>query len=396
MKKRQRELNRLKYITMICFIVLFIEVIYVLYMSFHPKEVSLYFDGINAIDKNSKYYVTVGSNNDNDNYYEKAKLSIYNKNLEKKNDKIYNIGYNSVFFGVVIDDDSIISVGSYEKEEEEHDDSIRRGLIVKYDFSGNVIFEKDYQLLDNTKFTNIISVDDGYIVTGQSVYKSTKIGSKEGGAILIKYDKDGELVWSRSFGNNKNGIFNDLVVFDHYIYVVGLKDNHVGVISKYDLDGNLITNYDYHSVDDIGFNGIIQVGDSFYCSGSYYDGDEKGLLIQVNLDCEVVNQVIYDTLENVRYNKLIYDNQEHIVAIGTLTNSKKGNYHYDGVIGKYDLDLKELSVVSYGEERDDYFTDIEYVDGNYLVVGYSSYEDGSYMSKFIRYSDALKVLGVES
>ena len=61
MKKRQRELNRLKYITMICFIVLFIEVIYVLYMSFHPKEVSLYFDGINAIDKNSKYFLTAVS-----------------------------------------------------------------------------------------------------------------------------------------------------------------------------------------------------------------------------------------------------------------------------------------------------------------------------------------------
>jgi hypothetical protein len=29
-------------------------------------------------------------------------------------------------------------------------------------------------------------------------------------------------------------------------------------------------------------------------------------------------------------------------------------------------------------------------------VGYSFYEDGSYMSKFIRYSKALKVLGVES
>ena len=50
----------------------------------------------------------------------------------------------------------------------------------------------------------------------------------------------------------------------------------------------------------------------------------------------------------------------------------------------------------YGDERDDYFTDIILDHNQYLVVGYSSYEDGSYLSKFIRYSDALKVLGVES
>ena len=40
---------------------------------FKNKE-SLYFDGINAIETNNNYYVTVGSNNDNINYYEKEKI----------------------------------------------------------------------------------------------------------------------------------------------------------------------------------------------------------------------------------------------------------------------------------------------------------------------------------
>ena len=40
-------------------------------------------------------------------------------------------------------------------------------------------------------------------------------------------------------------------------------------------------------------------------------------------------------------------------------------------------------------------TDITIEDNQYLVTGYSSYEDGSYLSKFITYSDALKALGVE-
>ena len=35
-------------------------------------------------------------------------------------------------------------------------------------------------------------------------------------------------------------------------------------------------------------------------------------------------------------------------------------------------------------------------EGEYVVAGYSFYDEGSYMSKFIRYSKALKVLGVDS
>ena len=77
-------------------------------------------------------------------------------------------------------------------------------------------------------------------------------------------------------------------------------------------------------------------------------------------------------------------------------NNKNVNvYTHDGIIGKYDKDLKKVSVVYYGDDRDDYLTDIIEADGSYLVVGYSSYEDGSYLSKFITYSDALKILEVE-
>ena len=70
-------------------------------------------------------------------------------------------------------------------------------------------------------------------------------------------------------------------------------------------------------------------------------------------------------------------------------------FNHDGVIAKYDDDLEKIKELTYGDERDDYFTSIIDYDGNYLVSGYSSYEDGSYLSKFIKYSYALKVLGVE-
>ena len=399
---KKKKIRRLKFITGLCVIVFILELTYICNSVFFQNTESLYFDGINSLARNDKYYVTVGSNNDNDLFYEKAKLSIYNKKLEKKMEKLYNVGYNSAFFGVVLDEDAIVAVGSYEKEENEHNELIRRALIVKYDFDGNLLFEQDFQLLDNSRFTGIVSVEDGYLVTGQSVYKSTRIGSKEGGALLVKYDKDGNLLWSRTFGNNKTAVFNDLMVINGNIYTVGTNETRIGVLCKYDMDGNFITYNDFLYTDDIGLSGIVAVGDTIYVSGSTLYGNEtNALIVKYDFDCNYLSQVIHENEGMIRYNKLIYDG-ENIIAIGILSMKKESKdktadtFNYDGIIGKYNLDLKEISAVTYGDERDDYFTDILYVDNNYFVVGYSSYEDGSYLSKFIRYSTALKVLGVES
>lgn len=390
-------LRRLKYIIVIIIILLVIEVGYVIYSLCFNNTINLYFDSINAIDSNSSYYITVGSNNDNDNYYEKAKITKYNKKREKEYEKLFNVGYNSVFFGVTIDEDSIITVGSYEKNKNDHKDSIRRGIIVKYDEDGEEIFFKDFSLLDNSKYTNVFSVEDGYIVTGQSIYKSTKLGNKSGGAVLSKYTKDGKLIWTKTYGDNKEAIFNDLIVQDNYIYAVGVDSNNTGIICKYDINGNLINDTSYSNTDSTGFKDIIYLDNYLYVVGSK---NNKALISRYDLDCNYVDEVSYIGDNDTRYNKIITDSNKNIIVIGNITKVKKGNkksidsFNYDGIIAKYNNELEEISVVTYGDENDDYFTDIKYNNGDYLVVGFSSYEDGSYMSKFIRYSDALKVLEV--
>ena len=102
-----------------------------------------------------------------------------------------------------------------------------------------------------------------------------------------------------------------------------------------------------------------------------------------------------------RFNKLVLDDNNNIAAIGTLYTARKNNhntvdeYDYDGIIAKYNSNLEKLDDVRYGDERDDFFTDVIFIHNKYIIVGYSSYEDGSYMSKFISYSKAFKVLEVE-
>lgn len=395
-------LKTLKVITALCIVFLLVETIYVGYSILNNKE-SLYFDSVNSITSNNNYYYAVGSNNDNDNNYEKAKLSGYNMNKEKVFEKIFNKGYNSAYFDVELDDDYIIAVGSYEESEEDHNHLIRKALIVKYDLDGNIIFEKDFGLLDNSKFTSINVTSDGYLVTGQSVYKSTKIGSDDGGAIIVKYDKDGNLLWNKTYGNNKSAIFNDLVVMGDYIYTVGVDENYLGLICRYDLEGNFINFNDYMWTDSIGFSDIAFIDNRLFVCGANKSGDNwtNSMIVEYDDECNYVREVVYEGTGINRFNKIAVDSNSNIIAIGSMKLKKETSdktadvFNYDAIIGKYKESLEKVSVVTYGEEKDDFFTDITIVNNNYLVSGYSSYEDGSYMSKFLRYSEALKLLGVE-
>lgn len=394
-------LKNLKIISFLCIIFLLIEIIYVGYSLMYNKE-SLYFDGVNALTSDGKSYIAVGSNNNNDYKYEKAILSKYNSKKEKVFEKIYNKGYNGAFFDVEFDGDFIIAVGSYEKDESDHNNSVRSALLVKYDINGDIVFENDLSILDNSKFTSVTVVDDGYLVTGQSVYKSTKIGSKEGGAVLIKYDKDGKMLWKSTYGNNKSAVFNNLIVLNDSIYTVGVDDNYLGLICKYNLDGEFITYNDYKWTDIIGFSDICNIGDKIYVCGANRSGDNwtNSMIVEYDTDCTYIKETVYESDGINRFNKMQVDSNDNIIVIGSLKLNKSSKdsvdvFNYDAIIGKYRDNLEKVSIIKYGDEKDDFFTDITIVDNNYLVSGYSSYEDGSYLSKFLKYSEALKLLGVE-
>ena len=399
----KKTLKRLKFISIVCIIVLVLELIYVGYRVLYQGKESVYFEGINEMLITDDYLFTVGSNNNNDNHYEKAKLSKYNIYKEKLFERLYSVGYNSSYFGIIEDDSDYIVVGSYEKNKEDHDELIRRGLIVKYDDEGNMLFKKEYKLLDNSKFTSITKMDEDYLVTGQSIYKNTHIGDEDGGAILNRYNKEGDLIWSKSYGNSKSALYNKAIVIDNYIYVVGVNDDNIGIICKYDFDGNMVSYNDYKTTDSLGFRDLIYDNGNIYVVGALRKSstDTDAMIVKYDLDCQYIEQVVYDGTGLDRFNRIIKDNQNNLVVIGTIAKSREtkqksvDEYDYDGIIAKYNTNLKEISVITYGDDKDDYFTDIKLFDDKYLVSAYSSYEDGSYMSKFISYSSALKVLGVE-
>ena len=396
----------MKYTVIICLIILIIDLVVIIYTEKVMKKDKSYFDSINSFEVMDSDIISVGSNNNNDKRQEKAKITKYDREQKKIWEKFYNKGYNSSFFGVKKDKDNYIAVGNYESTKDEHRAKTRSALIVKYDNNGEILYENDFQVLGNSKFMNLLVLEDGYLVVGQSIYENMTLGlSDEGGAILIKYDKELNEVWRSNYGGSKSGIYNDLLILDGNIYTVGKDASNIGIISKYDLEGNKITTENYEATDSFGFTGITTVDNHLFVVGAKKVGKDKtdydtdSLIVEYDADCHLVKEATYKGKGKERYNKVIKD-QDNLVISGQtgIYNKEKSTddmmvFQYNGIFAKYNRDLKELKIVEYENEIDDYFTDIKQMDNRYLISGYSTYDEKNYLPKFIVYSKAGKLIG---
>ena len=202
------------------------------------------------------------------------------------------------------------------------------------------------------------------------------------------YDEDGSIVWQQRYGNNSMALFNDFLVIDDNIYVVGKNNENLGIIIKYDMSGNMLDEKSYDGVDNLGFSSVCLEDDFLYVVGA--KGNDS-LLLKYDLEGELISEKFYSEKNKSRFNRIITDENGDLIVIGIRYNEKR--QIHDGIIAKYDKDLEKQAIIFYDEDSDAYFTDVILDEKNYLVVGYSLYED-AYLTKFNLYSNALKELGV--
>lgn len=113
---------------------------------------------------------------------------------------IFNINYSYNASGVI---DGIVVVGMNDK---------RKGVIAKYDLSGNEIFRHSYSSTNESAYTDVISsmyVDgkyDGYIVTGATADNNT---------LIIKYDYSGKIVWTDEYSDSEILFFSIIRNYDN-------------------------------------------------------------------------------------------------------------------------------------------------------------------------------------
>lgn len=377
----------------ILFIFLSILILIVSFLLFFYKEEEpTYFDSINAIDISvSSDIFAVGINNANEREISKAKVARYDSKQEKIWEKVYNKGYRSKFNDIICDGDEIVFVGSYEATKKDYKNRIETAIILKYDLDGDLIFEKEFNGYDNTKFSSIFATGDGYVVVGTGEQDDKRIG------VLVKYHTDGTLDWKKKFSEGDNIKFNDVIMTSDFIYVVGSKNTNQGLIAKYDMEGNLLDTVIHDGISSYGFSSVAFINSSLVVTTGKQVDDSKtdAMLVRYDLDLNYLNEETHKLKDSSFFRKVIVDSNQDLLVLGTAREIKKDEVIHHSFIGKYRSNLEKAQVVNYYNETDDYLTDIEIFDDNYLVSGYSFYSDQGYLSKFLLYSQALKLLEVK-
>lgn len=375
-----------RYIKIILFFIVFIVIIVgCSFLVFYQKKEIRYLDTIDATTVVDDVIYAVGRNNDNDKELTKAKFSIYNSKQEKIYEKLYNTGYTSRFYDLLVDDEDVVIVGEYEKTKKDYKNNNSIAVILKYDEEGQLLFEKE---VSDTNFYDVLACDDGYLAIGTSHDKNKTKG------VLVKFHTDGTLDWKKEYGT-ENTEFTAGVFYHNKIYVTGI-ENQSGVLVSFSRDGKLINSI-HEETDSLGFSSITVVADSLVLSGGKKVTEDfsQPLLVKYDLDLSYIDSTIYDSKYSGRFLKVITDNNDDLVVLASTVEGKKSKDVHHAYIGKYRDDLTEASVVPYYNEEDDYFTDVLLMHDTYLVSGYSFYSEQGYLSKFLSYSEALKVLEVK-
>lgn len=320
---------------------------------------------------------------------EQAVFRKYDLNKKLLFEKVFDSKYNSTYYDLTKINDGFILVGSYVYKYEQLEIDTRDGLIVKYDNEGNQKWFKNYQVLGDTEFFRVIDVKDGVIAVGQSIYENMEIGNHiQGGGVIVKYDYDGNIVWKNNFGGNKSGLFNDIVeVNDGYI-VCGKDGSNYGLIVKFDKKGNMKWHYNTlnnNVIDSYGFSSIKLYKNKLYISGAVNTSNLKdeqnnpiykfdACIFVYDLNGKYLTKYITGGESDERFTDLMI-NDDGIIAIG-YTKSKdlyKENYDNEtGYIVKFDLKGKVINTEYYGGKNHDNLSNIIDNKDNYLIVGFSN------------------------
>lgn len=389
-------------VSIICLLIILAECVYLFIRYLDIESKTVHYDSLNSVAIDNNTVVAVGSSNFKYSKYnkytrglEKAKLIKYDNNGKVLFEIKYDKGINTTFSSVVSVSDGYVVVGSGVFSEKEQQEEAREAIIIKYDKDGNLVWEKFYQVITNTRFNKVIETTDGYIAIGQSIYANMELGNHTtGGGIIVKYDKDGNVVWKNNHGGTKSGNFNDIVEVNGSYYVVGKDASDYGNIIKYNSNGEYQWHKNYSYTDGFGFSGIAYLDNSLYVVGSKKiledENDEErnttntdALLVKYNLDGQIELEKTFGGSNYERYNSIV-SYKDTLITVGHTTSKDAGlkitttdDTYTTGMLIRYDKNGNITKKEVYGGSNNDSLTDIKTDGVSTYITGYSNSEDGN-------------------
>ncbi|MDA3885649.1 MAG: T9SS type A sorting domain-containing protein [Candidatus Delongbacteria bacterium] len=339
-------------------------------------------DGINSIEPTSDGgYIAGGW------YYQQLSIDVYQIHARLiKIDPYGNMEWERAF---MLADEAMSNI--YSIIENSDGDFIATGysevagrsdaiMVLKYDKDGNFIWSKFYGNLNKTQGNVIKETNDkGYIIAGrEAINDSVNVAS------IIRLDSNCDSLWTVTNDEGMNSEFRDLIIDNNEFVAIGNSQSEnyesSGIISKIDSMGNKIWEKYY---DSLGFSYICNDVDSFYlCSGGIVG---KRLIMKVSQMGDTLSSKLFDLSLIYSIVSLEKTSDSNYIVAGLNETPDAYSSNYDWCIIKFDQNLDTLWKQVYGCET--YTTD------DYPWGGCKPTSDGGYIAggDIYHYSYAMKL-----
>lgn len=388
MKRSKKNINKkikiIKIIVLILSIILVGELIYMGALSYKQNKNNTYYTFINGLVSTDKGFVGVGNSDfkygksHKKQFYSKALLNVYNKDFKVKKEIMLDLGNNSYYNDIVSVDDGFIAVGAIEMNDNHTENGASEGLIVKYDKNYKQVFRKNFKILGNTEFTKVKALSDGsFVVVGKSIYEKDVIGNHTtGGAIVVKFDKDGKEITRANYKGPFKGIFTDILVDTDGYAVVGSINDSTAVLIKYDENLKEKWHYHYSYTDTLGFTSINKIDDNYILTGTKLDSKDKldyykASLVIVNNNGKKIKEITYKSSNFTVFNDLLIDKDNNITVVG-VTGIKGKNTVTDGIIVTYNKDYEVTKEEKLSYSNNESYNKIYNFNNKKYILGYTN------------------------
>ena len=251
-------------------------------------------------------------------------------------------------------------------------------LLVKIDDTGNVEWSKTFggALLDVSPVHGVmVNLSDGYLISGQQL--STPGNGSDTGTYMIRFDNDGNVIWTRNYESASN-YFVANYVEGNIIYAGGGRD-YEACFAKFDLaTGDLIALKSYGGSGTESLYNIRPTADGNFIlsDGTWsYDGSAMSLwVMKVNKEGDIIWSKVYRKQnEGIRGTAMpTADGGIFIVPYYTTTSNSN-----DGLFLKTDADGAIEWSAKYGVTKSENFIKgILTSDGGYIGIGRANDTNG--------------------
>ena len=276
-----------------------------------------YFSSI--IETSDGGYIAVGTTHsyvtDKPNFSQDGYIVKIKENGDKEWEQRYGGTGIEIFSSVIEAEDGYIVVGDFDSKEIDIDgvgkltnndtakyNTKADALVVKYAKDGNVQWHNGYGGTENDSFASLTKTSDGGYVAVGSSSSNDIVGNKvntddDGNAIIVKYDKDNNIEWQKSFGTSgfmHNEKFNDVIETSDKEYLVTgyitfnvenlkVSGSRDGIIIKYDENGNIKWQANFDGGNKSYAVGKVDVAKS---GSAIYDG----LILTISFEYEITKE----------------------------------------------------------------------------------------------------------